>query len=118
MFDPQPGWIIPEEIGAAEVRLPFLEARSNVEKDDVAGFDRRLGWILLVWVNRIRSRPHYPLVPIFLDSEEFKRQVIDLVIEDLFADACANQAPVFHLLEELRCLGFRFSQLSRLFARR
>ena len=97
--------VVAEHEGAAEVGLPLLEDRAQVQERDVALGDHPVRRMLLERLQGVLTGPHDAPMPVRLDPEQFGGQVADLVGQLLLADARADQSAALDLVEQLRGLG-------------
>ena len=61
--------VVAEHVGAAEVGLPLLEDRTEVEEHDVVVGDGPVRWMLLERLQGVLAGAHDPPMPVSGDSE-------------------------------------------------
>ena len=97
--------VVAEHVGAAEVGLPLLEDRAQIQECDVALRDHPVRRMLLERLQGVLARPHDASMPVCSDPEQFGSQVPDLVGQLLLTHTRSDQPAALDLLEQLRGLG-------------
>src|ERR1700733_2604879 len=77
---------------APEIRFPFLEHGTEIEKQNVVRTNLQIGRILIVGGERISSGAHNACVPIRRNPVHLMREVVDVLIELALGNARADES--------------------------
>ncbi len=89
---------------AAEVGLPLLEDRTEVEEHDVVVGDDPVRRVLTERLQGVLTGSHDPPMPVPRHAEQLFGQFVDLVRQVLLTDTGADHPASLDLVEELRRL--------------
>ena len=83
--------IVAYNVGPAEICLPFLEHRAEVEKDNVVLTNREVWRIFIIGSQSVRSGAHNAFVPVAGDAEHALGKRVDALINFAFLRSWPNQ---------------------------